>query len=1235
MLRNPLPGPGETPGGAPESSSPLPELHFNGFPAPNGALSREEPLGSDPKVAALSGARYKSMSPARLPISRSPRLTIPSGFSPSALLESPVLLTNVKAEPSPTTGTFSMPSMVKGLASSSLSSPGEQPTSAFDEDHSGGFEFRPNIQSGLSALASLASAGSKQQEHDTWVQVQSQSIAHPLECSQLMKAEGNAFSSHELTLTVAGANPPVEAVAPKLNPPAEATYNNLREGVGSDNGLTVLQPDNKGSVLSVADKLSDDGYNWRKYGQKHVKGCEFPRSYYKCTHPNCQMKKQLERSHDGHITEVIYKGHHDHPKPQPGRRLAIGAILSTHGEEKSDGFSSLVNAEDKSLNARGQLSHRVDSNDNPELSLVSASDDDGDGGGRLNTIGDEGADGDDPESKRRKQDTNVIDALQSGKVNREPRVVVQTVSEVDILDDGYRWRKYGQKVVKGNPNPRSYYKCTNAGCPVRKHVERASHDPKAVITTYEGKHNHDVPVSRNNSHDTVAPQAEDGANTLNGRMAVALNGMLRTCDIGAVPRHYNQSDERDSISLDLGVGISPRQGSSNEKQQVAVSEHPQSLQLQIPVVDQHNSFSAQATPMPPFYGSSYHSLYGSRENEGDAFTFNTPINHAPNKYYGKAGNLKRVVLVKGDYYCTAVIYNLLLLKRMEVPECTKIMLNRLQKLEPEMATKIMGYLLLNLSERQMVECALGPDKQILAMINKAKEYLASSPKQVPPTTPLQAHLDHPYPMKYLPTSPTVSRPVSSPSFRVPAPAWDAHLASEQQQMVQTYGLNHSSFTDVFGDDFGLHDQTELFGSEDNLNPLNRMSPEFASNYLYQDPVLGGGLGQRTGLRSPNSLSEYPSRACNYFYKGYCRHGMNCRYFHGQTSPDSFSKIYAHSMNELANDDHLFAPGSLEKLEIEIRQLLKARKGMPVSIASLPMLYQEKYGRPLQADGYLTESQRHGKTGYSLTKLLARLKNSICLIDRPHGQHSVVLLEDVPKYMDYRNERSDYLHVAASSCQIYLTFPADSTFTEEDVMNYFNEFGPVRDVRIPRQEKRMFGFVSFLYPETVRLVLDKGPPHFICGSRVLAKPYKEKPKLIDRKYSEKIEHPIYQPSLFFEMDPESNSMPVPVPSFYNNSRFLTNQLAEEHELAMELESRRLLELQLAPKTPKLVVNQHPNFGQRTEESRLSKALPDDFSSPLVLSNAVPSDDKAQLNLYNHSNQDSDHIELPDSPFASPR
>jgi len=86
-------------------------------------------------------------------------------------------------------------------------------------------------------------------------------------------------------------------------------------------------------------------------------------------------------------------------------------------------------------------------------------------------------------------------------------------------------------------------------------------------------------------------------------------------------------------------------------------------------------------------------------------------------------------------------------------------------------------------------------------------------------------------------------------------------------------------------------------------------------------------------------------------------------------------------NNLSDEEHVVSPGSLEKLEREIIELLKSRRGAPISIAFLPMMYHEKYGRSLQAEGYLTESQRHGKAGFSLTKLLARLKNTIRLIDR--------------------------------------------------------------------------------------------------------------------------------------------------------------------------------------------------------------------------------------------------------------
>ncbi|KAK8672876.1 hypothetical protein V6N13_111233 [Hibiscus sabdariffa] len=84
---------------------------------------------------------------------------------------------------------------------------------------------------------------------------------------------------------------------------------------------------------------------------------------------------------------------------------------------------------------------------------------------------------------------------------REPRFCFKTMSDVDVLDDGYKWRKYGQKVVKNTQHPRSYYRCTQDNCRVKKRVERLAEDPRMVITTYEGRHAHSPSHDLDDSHD--------------------------------------------------------------------------------------------------------------------------------------------------------------------------------------------------------------------------------------------------------------------------------------------------------------------------------------------------------------------------------------------------------------------------------------------------------------------------------------------------------------------------------------------------------------------------------------------------------------------------------------------------------------------------------------------------------------------------------------------------------------
>ncbi|KAF8117582.1 hypothetical protein N665_0009s0102 [Sinapis alba] len=240
----------------------------------------------------------------------------------------------------------------------------------------------------------------------------------------------------------------------------------------------------RSSQPQTADKPADDGYNWRKYGQKQVKGSDFPRSYYKCTHPACPVKKKVERSQDGQVTEIIYKGQHSHEPPQNKTKRdnnARSSDVATQYQTSNISYSNKNKRDQETSQVTTTTEQMGEASDSEEVGNAETSVE--------------------PDPKRRNVEVRVTEPVSSTqRTVTEPRIIVQTTSEVDLLDDGFRWRKYGQKVVKGNPYPRSYYKCTTPGCGVRKHVERAANDPKAVVTTYEGKHNHDVPAARNSSH---------------------------------------------------------------------------------------------------------------------------------------------------------------------------------------------------------------------------------------------------------------------------------------------------------------------------------------------------------------------------------------------------------------------------------------------------------------------------------------------------------------------------------------------------------------------------------------------------------------------------------------------------------------------------------------------------------------------------------------------------------------
>ncbi|XP_010538516.1 PREDICTED: probable WRKY transcription factor 28 isoform X2 [Tarenaya hassleriana] len=139
---------------------------------------------------------------------------------------------------------------------------------------------------------------------------------------------------------------------------------------------------------------------------------------------------------------------------------------------------------------------------------------------------------------------------------KEPRVAFMTKSEVEHLEDGYRWRKYGQKAVKNSPYPR----CTTQRCNVKKRVERSYQDPTVVITTYEGQHNHPIPTNlRGSSAAGMFSGTSADPRTLahDFLMRRTAEGLVHGGGAAALTHGYGQSQSGGGGGDDDSVNVNP------------------------------------------------------------------------------------------------------------------------------------------------------------------------------------------------------------------------------------------------------------------------------------------------------------------------------------------------------------------------------------------------------------------------------------------------------------------------------------------------------------------------------------------------------------------------------------------------------------------------------------------------------------------------------------------------------
>ncbi|KAG8653049.1 hypothetical protein MANES_06G161900v8 [Manihot esculenta] len=453
---------------------------------------------------------------------------------------------------------------------------------------------------------------------------------------------------------------------------------------------------------------------------------------------------------------------------------------------------------------------------------------------------------------------------------------------------------------------------------------------------------------------------------------------------------------------------------------------------------------------------------------------------------------------------------------MDTCEATNVLLSKIKIMDSENASKILGYILIQgLADNDLLSLAFGSQALLQNVVVKTKTHLELS------TNALSTHSETSSPSPFSP----ISRPSNNynPFLQSSAQAnnFIGFAKNPSPRSWPASGLTNKPIAAP------ISAKASPFLSYDNICAGSPLVPPFSKN--------GGNSSGDASSNSSDLLNEY-------HLGGYSP-------FNDELSPEN-----EELMDPMLQFDGFNMNNADTHLERRRFSESDACIGIEDGSFGIGLKPSMSFARGFCKNGDNCKFIHGGFEGDSITE------------GSGGGVMGVSLKEMDDIYLQQHEEK---MRIKSTQQQQRLAYNNHMNFQLRQESDTQSTFGPVQDVRIPYQQKRMFGFVTFVHPETVKFILSGGNPHFICDSRVLVKPYKEKGKLANKR-QQHIQQQLLDKGDFSPGSSPSGLDPRGLYDFplarmlYNTQEMmLRRKLEQQVELQqkMELQGRRLINLQL--------------------------------------------------------------------------